>query len=178
MYFDMALLVLRLVFGLLLAAHGTQKLFGWFGGPGLKGTAGWLGSMGMRPAWFWALMAGGSEAGGGLLLALGFLSPLGSLGVIAAMLMAILKAHWGKGIFASGGGSELPLTYLVVAFALALIGGGQYSLDSALGVALPMPVTFIVGLVAVLGGIAVALATESHATAARPQAQETKKGTA
>lgn len=162
MFIDMALLVLRLVFGLLLVGHGTQKLFGWFGGPGLKGTAGWLGSMGMRPAWFWALMAGGSEAGGGLLLALGFLTPLGSIGIIAAMLMAILKAHWGKGIWATAGGSELPLIYTVVAFALALIGAGQYSLDAALGIALPMPLTFIVGLVAVLGGIAVALATETR----------------
>jgi putative oxidoreductase len=94
------------------------------------------------------------------LLALGLLSPLGSLGVIAAMLMAILKAHWGKPSVASAGGMELPLTYLVVAFAVGLVGAGQFSLDALLGIALPMPLTFIVGLVAVLGGIAVAMATE------------------
>lgn len=167
MYFDLALLVLRVVFGALLFGHGAQKLFGWFGGGGLKGTAGWLGSMGMRPAWFWALMAGGSEAGGGLLLALGLLSPLGSLGIIAAMLMAILKAHWGKPIWAQAGGMELPLTNLVVAFALGLIGAGQYSLDAVFGIALPMPIIFLGGLAAVVGGIAVALMSETQRTVAQ-----------
>jgi putative oxidoreductase len=77
---DVGLLILRLVVGLLLAGHGAQKLFGMFGGHGLKGTSGWLGSMGLRPAGIWALLAGLSELGGGVLLALGLLTPLARSG--------------------------------------------------------------------------------------------------
>ena len=109
---DIGLLILRLVVGLILAGHGAQKLFGWFGGPGLQGTTGWLRQLGLRPAPFWAFMAGLSEFGGGLLLALGLLNPLGSLGIIGAMLMAIILVHWSKGLWNANGGSESPLTNL------------------------------------------------------------------
>ena len=160
MGFDLALLVLRVVVGLLMAGHGAQKLFGWFGGHGLKGTAGWLGSTGMRPATFWAFMAGLSEFGGGLLVVFGLLSPLGELGIIAAMVMAIVKGHLGKGIWNTNGGSELPLTYLVVALALAFSGPGAYSLDNLLGVTLPQPITLLGGLAAVAVGVAVALLSQ------------------
>ena len=95
---DLGLLILRLIVGLLLAGHGAQKLFGWFGGNGLSGTAGWLESLGLRPAPFWALIAGLSEVGGGILLALGLLTPLGSLGIMASMLMATIKVHWANGL--------------------------------------------------------------------------------
>lgn len=98
MWGDIGLLILRLVLGLILAGHGAQKLFGWFDGPGLQGTTGWLRSLGLRPAPFWAFMAGLGEFGGGLLLALGLLSTLGSLGLIAAMLMSIILVHWSKGL--------------------------------------------------------------------------------
>jgi putative oxidoreductase len=163
-------LILRLVVGLLVAGHGAQKLFGWFGGPGLKGVAGWLGSLGLRPASFWALMAGLSEFGGGMLLALGLLNPLGSLGIIAAMLMAIVTVHWGKGLWNSNGGSELPLTNLTVALALALTGPGAYALDPMLGIALPQPLTFGVGLVLVFLGIAAALLGQARQQAPTGQA--------
>ncbi|MCX6044825.1 MAG: DoxX family protein [Chloroflexi bacterium] len=157
MYYDLSLLIVRLVIGLLMAGHGAQKLFGWFEGPGLAGITGWLGSTGMRPAAFWAFMAGLSEFGGGLLFALGLLSPLGNLGIIAAMIMAIVKGHWGKGPWANKGGWELALTYLVIALALAFIGPGAYSLDAVLGIALPEPISALGGLVLVIIGVAVAL---------------------
>ncbi len=149
---DAGLLVLRVVVGALLFGHGTQKLFGWFGGHGLRGTAWWLGSLGFRPAMLWAMLAGAGEAGGGLLLALGLLHPLGSLGVIAAMLMAIARVHWGKGLWNSNGGAELPLTYLVAAAVIGLAGPGAYALDRVLGLALPLSASFIfwAGLVAVV----------------------------
>lgn len=101
MNYDLALLILRVVVGLLLAGHGAQKLFGWYGGPGLAGTTGWLRSTGMRPAGFWGFMAGFSEFGGGIFVALGLLNPLGEMGILAAMIMAIAKGHWGKGLWVS-----------------------------------------------------------------------------
>ncbi len=159
---DLGLLILRLVVGLILFGHGAQKLLGWFGGYGMKGTAGWLGSIGLQPATFWAFMAGLSEAAGGLLLALGFLNPLGSLGIIAAMTTAILKVHWGKGLWNSKGGSELPLTNIAVAVGVALVGPGAYSVDALLGTRLPEPITIIAGLVLVVIGVAAATVAQTR----------------
>ncbi len=105
-------------------------------------------------------MAAISEFGGGVLLALGLLSPLGSLGICAAMLMAIAKVHWPKGIWSSQGGMEFPLTNLVVALALALAGPGLYALDTALGLVLPEPITLILGLVLVILGVLAALLSQ------------------
>jgi putative oxidoreductase len=134
---DLALLALRLTSGGLLAGHGAQKLLGWFGGHGLKGTAGWLESLGLRPGKPWALAPGRSEMSGGLMTALGLLNPLGPVNTIGAMSMATAKGHWGKPIWVTAGGAELPLTNVAIATALAIIGPGKYSLDRALGVKLP-----------------------------------------
>lgn len=153
------LLVLRLVVGVGLAAHGSQKLFGWWGGPGIRGLHGHLTKMRFRPAPLWVAGAIGTEMGGGLLLALGFLSPLGSIGVGAAMLMAIAAFHWGKGFFGQGGGFEVPFLYLVAGATLGLTGPGSYSLNSLFKIALPEPVTGIVFAAIAVLGVAVGMAS-------------------
>jgi putative oxidoreductase len=136
---DAGILAVRAVAGALLAGHGAQKLFGVFGGPGLRGTAGFMEMLGLRPGHLWGTAAALSEFGGGTLLALGLLSPLGSIGAISAMTMATVKAHWGKPIWVSKGGAELAVTYGTIALAVGLTGPGAYSLDHALGVRVPKP---------------------------------------
>jgi putative oxidoreductase len=157
------LLILRLFVGLALSAHGAQKLFGWWGGPGVRGFGKHMAHMRFRPASVWIAGAIGSEIGGGLLLALGLLSPLGSVGVGAAMLVAIVAVHWGKGFFGQGGGMEVPLLYLIPAAVLGITGPGSYSLDSLFGISLPEPVTGIVAAALAVGGVAIAMAGRSPA---------------
>src|SRR5436305_5609994 len=105
------LFIIRALLGLLLFAHGTQKLFGWFGGHGLDGTGGFFEQIGHRPGRAMATLAGLSEVTGGLLLVLGFLTPLGAAIVIGVMLSAALSVHLPQGLWASNGGYELPLAY-------------------------------------------------------------------
>src|SRR3712207_554573 len=126
---DVGLLALRLTAGGLIAGHGAQKLFGWFGGYGLQGTGGWLESIGLRPGKQWALVAGGSEFGSGVLTALGLLSPLGPVGMLAPMAIAAGKVHWGKPIWVTEGGAELPVVNMALGTGLALTGPVRYSLD-------------------------------------------------
>ncbi len=158
---DMGLLVLRLTTGGLLAGHGALKLFGWFGGSGLKGTAAIFESMGLKPGIPWATAASASEFGGGVLTALGFLHPLGPMGTIGAMVMATAKAHWGKPIWASKGGAELPLTNIASAFALTLTGPGRFSLDRLFGIRLPRA---LVIAATVVEGVLVAIGITSQPT--------------
>ncbi len=134
---DLAPFIVRLAQGLLMAGHGAQKLFGTFGGPGLEGTSGFMEMLGLKPGRPWATLAGLSEFGGGVLTALGLLNPLGPLGVIAAMSMATTKAHWGKPIWVTEGGAELPVLNLAVSMALMIREPDKYSLDRVLGVRLP-----------------------------------------
>jgi putative oxidoreductase len=126
------LLIARLVLGLALAAHGAQKLFGWFGGHGLAGTGAFFETLGFRPGRLFAMLAGVAEFGGGVLTALGFLGPIGPALMLAAMIVA-MEMHWRSGFFTSQNGIELPLLYAVGALALALTGPGAYSVDAAAG---------------------------------------------
>ena len=127
------LLLVRLVFGLAMAAHGAQKLFGWFGGYGLAGTGGFFEGLGFRPGKRFALAAGLSEFGGGLLVALGLLGPVGPALIVSVMLVGMVTVHLKNPFFASSNGIELPLLYSATAVALALTGPGVFSLDSILG---------------------------------------------
>ena len=144
---DIARLLVRLVVGGLLAGHGAQKLFGWFEGPGPEGTTGMMEQLELQPPRQWALMAGLSEFGGGVLTALGALNPLGPLGIIGAMTMATAKVHWGKPIWVSAGGAELPVTNIAIMTALGLVGPGRYSVDHALRLRLP----WWIGMLGVIG---------------------------
>ena len=130
---DLGLLMLRSVVGLTLAAHGTQKLFGWFGGYGLAGTGGFMEQLGFRPGKRAAFMAGLSETAGGLLLALGAATPVAATVIVGVMLVAIVTVHWPKGFFNGNGGFEFPLTLAVAAIASVLTGPGRFSVDAWLG---------------------------------------------
>lgn len=136
-----ALLVARVILGGALAAHGAQKLFGWFAGRGLAGTASFFDSLGFRPARPFVVAAGIGELGGGALVALGLLGPIGPALIVATMLVAILAAHRGKGFFAESNGVELPLTYMAAALVLAFAGPGNYALDHVLGLDRKPPLT-------------------------------------
>lgn len=134
---DTGLLILRVTTGGLLAAHGSQKLLGWFNGPGFKGFAGFMESMGLKPGTTWATAGAAGEFGGGVLNTLGLLHPLGPMGMIGAMIMATAKAHWGKPIWSSAGGPELPVTDIASALSITLTGPGRFSLDRLFGIRLP-----------------------------------------
>ena len=162
---DLARLLLRLVFGGLIAGHGAQKLFGWFEGSGLGGTEKMMDSMGLKPADKWAMAAAGSEFAGGALTALGFLSPLGPLAVIAPMTVATSTVHAGKPIWGSKGGAELPVTNLAIAGALFLAGPGILSLDALLGTKVPWWLSSL-AILGTAGGIMIAVDRQQAAAAA------------
>ena len=151
---DSGLLIARMVFGLLMAAHGTQKLFGWFGGYGLAGTGGFFEQLGFRPGRFFAATAGATEVIAGLLVAVGLLGPLGPALIVSVMLVAMATVHWQHGLFASNNGIEVPLLYAVAAIALALTGFGAYSLDAVVGLTWSTEVAWIALGMGILGGFA------------------------
>jgi putative oxidoreductase len=125
---DLGLLIIRLVVGLTFVGHGAQKLFGWFGGYGLKGTGGWLESIGLKPGVTMALLAGLGELVGGLLFAAGVGTWVGALLIALTMLVAIIKVHGANGYWATQNGYEYNLVLIAVAIGVALIGPGAYVL--------------------------------------------------
>jgi putative oxidoreductase len=127
-------LLLRGTIGSLFFAHGTQKLFGWFGGHGLDGTAQFFESLGMRPGRLNALAAGAAETGGGALMLLGLATPLAASAITSVMLTAINRIHAKNGPWNSEGGYEYNLALIAAAAGLAEVGPGSPSLDSVLGI--------------------------------------------
>ena len=173
MLLGLGLLVLRLVLGLTLAGHGAQKLFGWWGGPGIKAWTQGVARLRIRPAVPFAWLAALAELGGGLLFVLGFLSPLGSLAIVGTMLVAIATVHWPNGFWNTNRGYEFNLTLIAGAVAIGLAGPGTYSIDKAIGFRLPEPITFLVGAVVVILGVAGMLAFRSPKPAVQPKPQAT-----
>jgi putative oxidoreductase len=130
---DLGLILLRTVIGLLMAAHGAQKLLGWFGGHGLAGTAPYFDSLGFRPGRPFAAAAAAAEMLSGVLMALGLFGPVGPALMVSVMIVAATSVHWQHGLFAMSNGIEIALLYGAAAAALALTGPGAYSLDAWLG---------------------------------------------
>lgn len=126
------ILFLRVIVGGAMFGHGAQKLFGWFGGGGIRGTAGFFGSLGFRPPGAMALMAGLSEAAG-LLFALGLLTPFAALALATVMVVAVGAIHWRHGFWVANGGFEYNLLIWSAAIAVAATGPGRFSLDRAVG---------------------------------------------
>lgn len=143
---SVGLLILRLVVGLTLAVHGTQKLFGWFSGPGLAKLKVGFEKQGYKPVWLWISFVILGEVGGGVSVALGFLTPLGAAGIFGAMFMATFKSHWKNGFIVSKGGYEYTLVLMAVSITIGLGGPGNYSLDALLRI--PFPEALLFGVLA------------------------------
>ena len=165
---DLGLLLIRLAVGLTLAAHGTQKLFGWFGGHGLAGTGGFMAQLGFHPGRRAALLAGLGEASGGLLLALGAATPLAAAIIVGVMVTAIVSVHLEKGFFNHNGGYELPLLLAVTSLGVVLTGPGRASVDGRLGHTYAGPAWALVSLIVGVLGATSQLATRHSAPAAQP----------
>jgi putative oxidoreductase len=155
---DVGLLILRLVVGLLFVGHGTQKLFGWFGGGGVEGTGAHFETLGYRPGPTFAGLAGLSEAVGGVLLAFGLFTPIAAMMIIGVMTNAIVSVHLRNGLWVQNGGAEYPLVLMAVASALAFVGPGAWSVDQALGVS---PSGTLAGMAGSIAGIAAGLLVAS-----------------
>lgn len=132
---DIGLLLLRVTVGLAFAAHGTQKVFGWFGGHGPDATGQFMEAMGFRPGRRHALAAGYIEVVSGGLLAIGFLTPLAAALIASVMIVAVATVHWKNGFFVMTGGYEYNLVLSVAALTVAFTGPGTLSIDHALGLA-------------------------------------------
>jgi putative oxidoreductase len=172
---SVGMLILRVVVGLLFIGHGTQKLFGWFGGGGPEGTSGFFGSLGYRSPRTLALVGGLTETVGGVLVLLGLLTPLGSALIIGMMVAAILAVHIDKGVWNSNGGIELPLVFIASATAIAF-SPGRYAIDRALDLGLDGKLSGVLALsVGLLAGVAVEVTMRSTAAPSTAADQPTEE---
>jgi putative oxidoreductase len=152
---DSAVAVLRVVVGLTIAAHGTNKIFA---GGRISGTAGWFDSIGMRPGRLHAWLAALTEIGTGISLAVGLLTPFAAAGIVALMLVAAWTVHRKNGFFIVGSGWEYNLVLAVSAVCVATAGAGRFSLDHVLFGGSGMWPGWTAFLVAALGGVGAAVA--------------------
>jgi putative oxidoreductase len=151
-------LLLRVVMGLVMAGHGAQKLFGWFGGDGINGTASFVESLGWRPGRTFALLLGAGEFFGGLAFVLGFLTPFAAAVLIAGLATAAWAVHRPNGLWNSAGGFEYHLVLISAALAVAWTGPGRVSLDSLFGWTIAGNLggllALVLGVLGWLGGLA------------------------
>lgn len=149
--------LLRLLVGAIFIGHGAQKLFGWFGGPGMQGHRGFLESLGFREASLWAWISALAEFIGGLLILLGLFTPIAAAMAIGAMLVAIVKVHWANGLWNQNGGIEYPLLLGFNAALIGLVGPGPLALNEMLQLQWAQPLVFVVSLLFALLGVALAI---------------------
>lgn len=150
---EILLTLLRILIGLLFVGHGAQKLFGWFGGPGLAGATQFTDSLGIRPARLWAVVNSLSEFIGGLFLILGFLTPVAAALIVGIMLTAIVKVHAANGLWNTGGGYEFNLLIIANAFLLGMSPPTPASVDYGMNYGWTHAQMFIVSLVVVIIGL-------------------------
>ena len=166
---DLSLLILQLGVGLTFAVHGAQKVFGWWGGPGLAGWEGAMAHMGFRPARLFALVSANVELLGGLMLAVGFLTPVVAAVLVAQTVVIIGQVHWANGFFNSKSGFEFPLVLGIGAAAVGLGGPSAVSIDAALGLAVEPAAAVVLMALGLLAGFATLtiprLTSRNHATA-------------
>jgi putative oxidoreductase len=156
----------RVTIGMLFVGHGTQKLFGWFGGGGLEGTGRFFEQVGLKPGRRHALAAGAAETVGGLLFTVGAATPIAAAALSGSMITAIKTVHWEKGVWTSSGGYEYNLVLLMAVFGLTENGPGDWSVDGALGRSRWGTVWAFAALAAGAAGSAGVLASVRHETGA------------
>jgi putative oxidoreductase len=150
---DIGLAFLRIVIGLTMAAHGAQKAFGWWSGPGPAGWRGAMTAMGFRPSGLWATVSTAAELGGGLLLAFGLLTPFAAAALIGQWVVIIGHVHVPKGFWNRDSGYEFPLALAAGAIAVALAGPGALSLDNVLGLHYDQSVRAALVVIGAIGGL-------------------------
>jgi putative oxidoreductase len=171
---SIGLFILRLVIGLLFMGHGAQKLFGMSGGGGLDGTGRQFQSIGLRPGRRNALIAGLGEFCGGLLVLLGWFTPLGAALIIAVMVAAIWTVHGKNGLWVTDGGFEYQLVVIAAVFALAGVGAGSWSLDHALSFADNGPAWAIAAaVIGALGGLGAVMSARGYE---EPEHEQPERG--
>ena len=155
---DIAILVLRLGVGAIFAVHGAQKVFGWWDGSGFAGWEAVMTRMGFRPARLFAAISAAAELGGGIALAVGFLTPLAATALVGHSMVIIFTAHWPRGFFNRDNGFEFPLVLASGVIGILLLGPGEISLDAVMGLSIPPEARLGLLVIGIVGGL-VALAT-------------------